>query len=91
MEAVGGSAIPRAVVLARLCDALELSGRERDQVYFAAGRCPPCLTAIGHWEPTIGLVARVFATEALSDDDRAEFRQVLGVLVDRWHRSASRR
>ena len=80
--------VPRPLVLARLCRALELSGSERDRLYFAAGRCPPTLTAIGRWDPALDAVARLLVDPRVGDDDRAEFRQVVALLVERWVRSA---
>jgi hypothetical protein len=43
---------------------------------------------VGTWDPAFGLVAELLAEPSLGADDRAEFRQVLAVLVDRWRRSA---
>ncbi len=81
--------VPRPGVLERLCDALELTRDERDRLFFAAGRCPPSLAALGRWEPIVGEVARVLADPRLGPDDRAELRAVLVVLLDRWRRSAA--
>lgn len=81
--------VPRAPILERLCDVLDLSRDERDRLYFAARRCPPSLAASGRWEPLVGELARVLADPALGPDDRAELRAVLLVLLDRWRRSAA--
>ena len=80
--------VPRPAVLERLCGALELSRLERDRLYFAAGRCPPTLAAVGSWDPALAAIAELLAESSLSEDDRAELRQVLAVLADRWRRSA---
>jgi transcriptional regulator with XRE-family HTH domain len=91
MEAASGTEplVPRPRVLERLCAGLEPSAAERDRLYLAAGRCPPSLAAVGRWDPAMAMVAELLAAPDLDDDDRAEFRQVLGVLVDRWRRSAA--
>ena len=83
-----GPQVPRGPILERLCEALQLSIAERDRLYFAARRCPPSLSAVGTWDPAFALVADLLADPSLGPDDRAEFRQVLSVLVDRWRRSA---
>ena len=83
-----GPQVPRGPILERLCEALQLSTAERDRLYFAARRCPPSLSAVGTWDPAFALVADLLADPSLGPDDRAEFRQVLSVLVDRWRRSA---
>ena len=44
----GDPLVPRLAVLERLCIALELTPAERDRLFFAAGRCPPTLAAVGH-------------------------------------------
>jgi transcriptional regulator with XRE-family HTH domain len=80
--------VPRAPILERLAGALNLSVGEQDRLYFAAGRCPPTLAAVGHWDSVVAMVAGLLATSDLTADDRAEFRQVVSVLVDRWRRSA---
>jgi transcriptional regulator with XRE-family HTH domain len=80
--------VPRPAVLARLCASLEVSALDRDRLYFAAGRCPPSLAQLGAWDPAIGQVAALLADPALEPDDRAEFRLVLGALIERWRRAA---
>jgi transcriptional regulator with XRE-family HTH domain len=83
--------IPRPAVLERLCRALDLSTLERDRVYFAAGRCPPSLAAVGSWDPALAALAELLADESQDEVDRAELRQVLAILVARWRRSAAPR
>jgi transcriptional regulator with XRE-family HTH domain len=83
--------VPRGPVLERLCRALEVTAAERDRLYFAAGRCPPTLAALGRWDPALGMVAELLARPGLDADDRAEFRQVLAILVERWRRSSTGR
>ena len=83
--------VPRPAVLERICAALELSALERDRLYFAAGRCPPTLVAVGSWDPALAAVAALLADEGLGEDDRAELRQVLAILADRWRRSSGLR
>ena len=65
-----------------------MSRLERDRLYFAAGRCPPTLAAVGTWDPALAAIAELLAESSLSEDDRAELRHVLAVLADRWRRSA---
>jgi transcriptional regulator with XRE-family HTH domain len=79
--------VPRSAVLERVSLALELSSSQRDRLYVAAGRCPPTLARLGRWDTALGLVAELLADPTLHHDDRAEFRQVLEVLIDRWRRS----
>jgi transcriptional regulator with XRE-family HTH domain len=81
--------VPRGPILERLSHALELTTAERDRLYVAGGRCPPTLAALGGWDPALAMVSELLALPDLSSDDRAEFRQVLAVLVDRWRRSAA--
>jgi transcriptional regulator with XRE-family HTH domain len=90
MEAASASSpvLPRAAVLERVALALELSPSLRDRLYFAAGRCPPTLAAVGSWDPAFGMVAEVLGDPAVGEDDLAEFRQVLLLLVARWRRSS---
>lgn len=80
--------VPRPPVLRRLCDALGLTRHERDRLYVVAGRCPPTLQALGGWDPALAAVAETLADPGLSEDDRAELRQVIAVLADRWRRTA---
>ena len=79
--------VPRPDVLARLAAALGCSSIDRDRLYFAAGRCPPSLAALEAWDPTLGEVAALLADQSLGADDRAEFRLVLGALIERWRRA----
>jgi hypothetical protein len=65
-----------------------VSELDRDRLYFAAGRCPPSLARLGAWDPAVGQVAGLLADPALEPDDRAEFRLVLGALIERWRRAA---
>jgi transcriptional regulator with XRE-family HTH domain len=80
--------VPRPAVLARLCAALQLSALDRDRLYFAAGRCPPSLARLGSWDAAVGEVAGLLSDPALEPDDLAEFRLVLGALIERWRRAA---
>ena len=83
--------MPRPGAPQPLALALELTPVERDRLYFAAGRCPPTLMAVGSWDPAVATVAELLADRSLGDDDRAELSQVLAVLADRWRRSVERR
>ena len=87
-SAASHALVPRGPILERLSRALELTSAERDRLYLAAGRCPPTLAALGSWDPALAMVADLLAHPDLGPDDRAEFRQVVAVLVDRWRRSA---
>jgi transcriptional regulator with XRE-family HTH domain len=81
--------VPRPAILERLSGALDLTTLETDRLYFAARRCPPTLAAVGMWDPAIAALAELLAGQTLADDDRAELRQVISVLADRWRRSVA--
>jgi transcriptional regulator with XRE-family HTH domain len=83
------SVVPRLRILDALAGALELSPAERDRFYFAAGRLPPSLAELGHWDPALATLVELLATPDLAADDLAEFRAVLTILADRWRRGAS--
>lgn len=82
--------VPRPAVLGRLSEALGLTRLERDRLYVAAGRCPPTLEALGGWDLALAALAEALADPQLSGDDRAELRQVVAILADRWRRAARR-
>ncbi len=76
--------VPRRPIVEALARALELSRIEADRLLLAAGMAPARLLEPGVWDATVSLVVEVLADPRLSRDDRAEFRQVLRLIAERW-------
>ena len=78
--------LPRRKVVLALAAAMELGPADTDRLLVASGLCPQAITRLGTWEPTLGQVAQVLADARLSDDDRAEFRELIRIAASRWAR-----
>ena len=80
--------VPRRQVVEALATALQLSPLESDRLLLAGGHAPARLLEPGAWDATVGLVVEVLADARLSPDDRAEFRQVVRLIGERWRPAA---
>ena len=76
--------LPRRKVVLALAVAMELGPADTDRLLVACGLCPEAIARLGTWEPALGQVARVLADSRLSDDDRAEFRELIRIAASRW-------
>ncbi len=76
--------LPRRPVVLRMATALGLGPADADRLLVACGLCPQAITRLGTWEPALGHVAGVLADTTLSDDDRAEFRELIRIAASRW-------
>ncbi len=75
---------PSRRVVTSLAGVLELGPADGDRLLVAAGLCPEAVARLGTWEPTLGMVAAVLADPGLSDDDRADFRELVRIAAGRW-------
>ena len=78
------TSLPRRKVVLALAVAMELGPADTDRLLVACGLCPEAIARLGTWEPALGQVARVLADSRLSDDDRAEFRELIRIAASRW-------
>ena len=76
--------LPRRPVVLRMAAALELGSADTDRLLVACGLCPQAIARLGTWEPALGQVAQVLADARLSDDERAEFRELIRIAASRW-------
>jgi predicted transcriptional regulator len=83
MERPGGQ-VPRRDLLNSLISALELDEFDSECLLVAAGYCPESIARLGTWDETVHLVTKVLADEALSSDERDEFRQIIRAVASRW-------
>lgn len=72
----------------KICDALGLTGADRDDLLGSAGHLPDVYERVPPSDPTLLAVAGVLADERLSEADRAELRTVLDALCRRWRAEA---
>lgn len=78
---------PRRSLIEALAMALELRPEDRDRLLVAAGQLPGALARLGPRDSTLSAVAEVLSDEALTEDERREFRRVVEAIAARWRRS----
>jgi transcriptional regulator with XRE-family HTH domain len=76
--------MPRRAVVLNIAAALELDGRATDELLTQAGYAPNALLSLGGWDEALAEVADLLGDPALSGPAKAEFREVLRILVRRW-------
>ncbi|HLZ30158.1 MAG TPA: helix-turn-helix transcriptional regulator [Chloroflexota bacterium] len=89
MEARGAQRPPlprRAVVLA-IAAAFGSDPRQADQLLALAGHAPAALLELGGWDATLATVAELLADPSLSGPAKAEFREIVRLLSQRWARA----
>lgn len=80
--------LPRRRVVLALAEVMGLGRVDKDRLLIAAGLCPESITQIDDWDGSLGLVAEVLGNRLLSEDDLADFRQLLQIAASRWAASA---
>ncbi len=83
--------IPRRPIVEALAEALRLDEMERDDLLARAGYVPEAIASLGGWDATLAQVATVLLNEQLSTTDKAEFREVVRLLSERWLGPGERR
>jgi len=76
--------IPRRPVVLALGHALGLGSLQLDDLLARAGYCPEAVLLLGGWDRTLAEVAVVLSQPNLPDHAKAEFRDVLHILANRW-------
>jgi transcriptional regulator with XRE-family HTH domain len=76
--------LPRRAVVLNIAAALDLDARATDALLAQAGYAPDALLTLGGWDETLAAVAELLADPAVSGPDKAEFREVLRILMRRW-------
>ena len=91
IEARGGAArrppLPRRGVVLAIAQALDLDGRQTDQLLALAGHTPGALLELGGWDQTLAAVAELLSDPSLSGSAKAEFREMVRLLARRWGRA----
>ena len=80
---------PRHHVVEDICRALKISVPERNELLVSAGYAPLSIVQLGGWDDALQAVVDVLTDPCLTDEDRAEYRQVLQVICRRWRASAA--
>jgi transcriptional regulator with XRE-family HTH domain len=75
---------PRRAVVLNIAAALQLDRRATDELLAQAGYAPDALLSLGGWDEALAEVADLLGDAALSGPAKAEFREVLRILVRRW-------
>lgn len=78
------TSLPRRRVVIALANVMELGPVDTDRLLVAAGLCPESIARLGSWDGSLGLVAQVLANPVLSDDELADFRQLIRIAANRW-------
>lgn len=73
----------RRVVLA-IAASVEAGRANTDRLLIAAGLCPSAMMSMPAWEPCLTELADTLADASLSEDDRAELRELLRIVAARW-------
>jgi len=82
--------VPRRSVVLSIARALQLDSRHTDQLLALGGHTPAALLELGGWDATLASVAELLADASLSGPARAEFREMVQLLVRRWARAEPR-
>jgi transcriptional regulator with XRE-family HTH domain len=79
--------LPRRQVVLAIAAALDLDARATDVLLVQAGYIPQVLVELGGWDQTLAGVAECLLDPALSGPAKAELREVLRILAQRWGRT----
>lgn len=80
--------LPRRAVVLSIAAALRLDAQGTDVLLAQAGYVPEALLELGGWDETLATVADVLRDPALDGPAKAEFREILRILRQRWGRAA---
>src|SRR5438270_3611369 len=78
--------VPRRPVVLAIASALSLDRQASDELLAQAGYAPEALLDLGGWDRALALVAELLSDPRLSGPAKAEFREVLRILANRWGR-----
>jgi transcriptional regulator with XRE-family HTH domain len=78
------SGLPSRRVVLALAYAAEASRLDSERLLIAAGLCPDSLIQLGTWDSSLVDLLDVLADPHVSDDDRAELRELLRIVTKRW-------
>ena len=82
--AATSSSLPSRKVVLALAEAVEAGPVDVERLLVAAGLCPEAIVRLGGWDSSLGAIADVLADSRLSNDDRAELRELLRIVAARW-------
>lgn len=80
----GARVAPAADLVHALATALALPPGPTDRLLAAAGYLPPSLAQLDLADPTLRLVLRLLTDEQVPEPERAEFREIIRLVVHRW-------
>ena len=75
---------PDAATIGRLAEALQLDQAGTDALMVAGGGLPAVLARLGPLDPTILLLADILSDVAIPQQERADVRRIIALLVRRW-------
>jgi transcriptional regulator with XRE-family HTH domain len=79
--------LPRRPVVVAIAAAFGSDPRQADQLLALAGHTPAALLELGGWDATLATVAELLADPSLSGPAKAEFREIVRILSQRWARA----
>ena len=79
--------LPRRPVVLAIAAAFGSNPRQADQLLALAGHAPAALRELGGWDATLATVAALLADPSLSGPAKAEFREIVRLLSQRWARA----
>ena len=79
--------VPRRPVVLAIATALRLDRQAADELLAQAGYAPEALVDLGGWDRSLAVVAELLGDPRLSGPAKAEFREVLRILANRWGRT----
>jgi transcriptional regulator with XRE-family HTH domain len=79
--------LPRRQVVLAIAAALGLDARQTDELLTQAGYAPEALVQLGGWDQALAGVAELLSDPRLSGPAKAEFREILRILANRWGRT----
>jgi transcriptional regulator with XRE-family HTH domain len=83
------TSLPSRKVVLALAEAVEAGPVDLERLLVAAGLCPESILQLGGWEQSLGDIAAVLGDARLSQDDRAELRELLRIVAARWRTAVS--
>ena len=78
--------VPRRQVVLSIAVALGLDAHQTDELLTHAGYAPEALLQLGGWDYTLASVAELLSDRRLSGPAKAEFREIVRNLGQRWGR-----
>jgi transcriptional regulator with XRE-family HTH domain len=82
--AATSTSLPSRKVVLALAESVEAGPVDVERLLVAAGLCPESIIRLGGWDQSLGDIASVLGDTRLSDDDRAELRELLRIVAARW-------